>query len=109
MLTLSRFLTFSGLVLFSFSAMAAEEFSLNIKEHKFAPAEIHVPANQKFKLNITNEDATPEEFESHDLNREKTISAHSKATLFLGPLKPGTYTFSGEFNPKTAQGSIIAK
>lgn len=109
MLTLSRFLAFSGLVLFSFSAMAAEEFSLNIKDHTFTPAEIHVPANQKFKLNITNEDATPEEFESHDLNREKVISANSKATLFLGPLKPGTYRFFGEFNPKTAQGSIIAK
>jgi hypothetical protein len=29
--------------------------------------------------------------------------------IFVGPLKPGRYSFMGEFNAKTAQGLIIAK
>ncbi len=49
------------------------EFTISIREHLFYPAELQVPANQKIKLFIVNEDATPEEFESYELNREKVI------------------------------------
>ena len=58
---------------------------------------------------IDNQDATPEEFESHALNREKVIAPKSKGSVFIGPLKPGKYPFVGEFNEKTAQGVIIAE
>jgi hypothetical protein len=33
----------------------------------------------------------------------------AKAIIFIGPLKPGEYPFFGEFNPKTAQGKVIAE
>lgn len=84
-------------------------YSLIIKDHRFEPAEITIPAGKKIKLQIDNQDATPEEFESHSLNREKVIKGKSKATINIGPLKPGSYKFEGEFNPKTAQGVIIAQ
>ncbi len=89
----------------------AEEgvYSLIIREHRFQPAEIAIPAGKKVKLIVENQDATPEEFESHDLNREKVIAGNGKATIYIGPLKPGRYSFEGEFNPKTAQGTIIAR
>jgi hypothetical protein len=61
------------------------------------------------KLLVENQDATPEEFESHSLNREKIIAARGKATIYIGPLAPGRYTFEGEFNAQTAQGVIIAQ
>ncbi|HEX7929134.1 MAG TPA: cupredoxin domain-containing protein [bacterium] len=82
---------------------------LTIKDHKFEPATIEAPAGQKFKLIVKNADTTAEEFESHDLKREKVIPGGSEITLNMGPLKPGTYTFFGEFNPKTAQGKLIVK
>jgi hypothetical protein len=41
------------------------------------------------------------------LNREKVIPGNSKAIIFIGPLRQGTYPFFGEFYPKTAQGKII--
>lgn len=85
------------------------EFHLTIKEHRFNPGEIIIPANEKVKLLVENLDATPEEFESHSLNREKIIPGKSRATIYIGPLKPGSYDFFGEFNPKTATGKIIAK
>lgn len=90
-------------------AGAAETFAVNIRNHAFEPAEITIPANQKIKLLVNNLDATPEEFESYDLNREKIISGNGKAVIFIGPIKPGTYKFFGEFNPNTAQGVIIAR
>jgi plastocyanin len=91
-------------------ALAAEaEFALTIRDHRFTPAELRVPAGQKIKLTIDNQDATPEEFESHALNREKVIPGKSKASVFIGPLKPGRYSYVGEFNEKTAKGVIIAE
>jgi len=96
---------------FAVAAVAADppEFTLTIKDHKFEPAELTVPAGQKVKLKVVNADATPEEFESHELKREKVIPGNTTATIFVGPLKPGEYPFFGEFNPKTAQGKLIVK
>jgi plastocyanin len=90
-------------------AIAQEIYVIVIKDHRMNPAELQVPAGQKIKVIVDNQDATPEEFESHTLNREKIISGNSKVTIFLGPLKPGTYEYFGDFNQATAQGKITAK
>lgn len=92
-----------------FQAHAAEEFTLRIKDHKFIPATLEVPAGEKVKIIVVNEDPTPEEFESYELNREKIIKGGRQGIVFIGPLEPGTYPFFGEFNPDTAQGEIVAK
>jgi len=84
-------------------------YTLVIKDHRFQPAEISVPAGKKIKLLVENQDASPEEFESHSLNREKIIAGKSRMTIYVGPLSPGRYTFEGEFNATTAQGAIIAQ
>ena len=84
-------------------------FSLTIKDHRFEPTELQVPAGKKFKLLVKNLDATPEEFDSSDLRREKVIPGKSEATILIGPLKPGTYKFIGEFHEATAKGALIAK
>ncbi len=98
------------LLLASPAALAADaEFAINIKDHRFEPAELRVPSGQKLKLIVNNQDATPEEFESHKLNREKVIPGKSKAVIFIGPLAPGQYPFVGEFNEKTARGTLIAE
>ena len=92
-------------------AVAAEEFAatLTIKDHRFDPAELVVPVGVKVKLTIKNLDPTPEEFESVSLRREKVIPAGKEGIVYIGPLKPGTYDFFGDFNPKTARGQIVAK
>jgi plastocyanin len=84
-------------------------FQLSIKDHKFEPAEIAIPADTKVKLVVKNEDATPEEFDSKDLRREKVIPAGQEGTIFVGPLKPGTYNFIGEFHAATAKGRVVVK
>ncbi len=84
-------------------------YNLSVKDGRFMPEKLEVPAGQKFKLIVRNEGSGPEEFESSDLNREKIITAGKSAVIFIGPLKPGTYGFYGEFHPKTARGQIVAK
>lgn len=98
------------LALFSAPVFAeTKEFELTIKDHKFSPEKLEIPAGQKVKLLVKNLDATPAEFESTDLNREKIISGNSQAIVFIGPLEVGEYVFFDEFNPKTANGKIVAK
>jgi plastocyanin len=84
-------------------------FNLTIKDGRYSPEQVEIPAGQKIKLVIKNDGPGPEEFESSDLNREKIIKAGNTAEVFIGPLKPGTYKFIGEFHPKTAQGQIVAR
>jgi plastocyanin len=88
---------------------AGDAYTISIKDHRFEPAQLEVPAGKKLKLLVKNLDATPEEFESHDLKREKIISGKGQATIVIGPLKPGTYKFVGEYHESTAQGQIVAK
>ncbi|MFX4228661.1 MAG: cupredoxin domain-containing protein [Porticoccaceae bacterium] len=85
------------------------EFTLRIRDHLFYPSELTIPANLKVRLLIINEDPTPEEFESYELNREKVILGGRRTVIFVGPLKPGEYSFFGEFNMSTAQGKLIAE
>ncbi len=90
-------------------AQDKDAFILTIKDHKFRPEELQVPAGKKIKLVVKNLDPTAEEFESHDLKREKIIAGNSEATLSIGPLKAGTYKYVGEYSEKTAKGRIVAK
>jgi heme/copper-type cytochrome/quinol oxidase subunit 2 len=98
------------LLLTSLPVLAAPlQVSLTIKGHQFVPTEIRVPAGQKVELLVENQDATPEEFESHTLDREKIIPGGATVTILIGPLKPGTYPFVGEFNEDSAKGVVIAE
>ncbi len=80
-----------------------------IREHRFVPEEIAVPARAKIKLLVDNQDATAEEFESYELNREKVVPPKSQVTIFVGPLEPGRYPFFGDFHKDSANGVLIAK
>lgn len=93
------------------AAAAADlpEFSLVIKDHRYQPTELKVPANTKFKILVTNEDDTPEEFESTDFNRETVVLPKRSITVYVGPLHAGTYGFFGDFHRDTAQGRLIVE
>lgn len=97
-------------LLLPFTSFAADaDYTLVIKDHRFQPAELTIPAGKKIKLLIDNQDATPEEFDSFALNREKVITGNGKATLYIGPLDAGRYPFMGEFNAATAQGVVVSQ
>jgi Cupredoxin-like domain len=89
------------------TANAGEPLALTLKDHGFAPAQIRAPANERFRIEITNQDSTPAEFESSDLRAEKIIVPGGRITITAGPLKPGTYTFFDDYHPDTAKGTVI--
>jgi hypothetical protein len=93
------------------TSVAAQDppYTLVIKDHKFQPTEIEIPADKKITLFVKNEDPTPEEFESIELRREKVVPGGEQITVYVGPLKPGRYEFFGDFNPATARGHIVVK
>lgn len=109
-LGVSLALVIGGLIFGSGVAFAAdEERTLVIKDHVFSPSEIEIPANVRVKLIVDNQDATPEEFESRELHREKVIPGNTKGIIWVGPLPTGEYPFVGEFHEATAKGKIIVK
>lgn len=97
----------SGLVFAS--GAYAEDYVLTLKDNKFTPQDIDIPAGQKVKITVKNQDSTPAEFESHDLNREKIVGGNSEIVISVGPLKPGKYEFFDEFHEKTTRGTITVK
>ena len=98
----------AGLALAS-PAAAEDSFSLSIKGKAFEPNELTVPAGQKITLTVKNLNTVPSEFESSDLNREKVVTGGNAITVYIGPLRPGSYEFFDDFNADTPHGHIVAK
>jgi plastocyanin len=90
-------------------AAAEDSFTLSIKGKTFEPSELTVPAGQKITLTVKNLNPTPAEFESSDLNREKVVTGGNTITVFIGPLRPGSYEFFDDFSADTPHGHIVAK
>jgi hypothetical protein len=84
-------------------SVRAQDYTVTIKDHRFTPEEIKVPANKRVTITVINDDPTPEEFESKPMKVEKVIPGKSKGVVRIGPLKPGRYPFVGEFHGATAR------
>jgi heme/copper-type cytochrome/quinol oxidase subunit 2 len=109
-----RWLPVVGVLVFAAAAMAAvadepPTIAVTLKDHRFSPAEIHVPTGKPVILKVTNEDPTPEEFDSTALQVEKVIVGGTYGTIHLRPLGPGRYKFMGEYHSDTAQGVVISQ
>jgi plastocyanin len=90
-------------------ARADDAITITIKDHKFTPIEVKIPAGKRVEVTVVNDDPTPEEFESKAMKVEKVIPGKSKATIRIGPLEKGRYKFFGEFHEKTAQGFVVVE
>jgi hypothetical protein len=73
-----------------------------------SPAPGFGPAGVKVELILRNEQATPIEFESTSLHREKVVAPGASASIFIGPLKPGRYDFFDDFHPAT-RGVVVVQ
>jgi plastocyanin len=92
------------------AAQAADSpYRLTIRNHRFEPMRLEIPAGKKIRLHVHNADASAEEFESYSLNREKLVPAGMEVVVYVGPLDPGEYKFFGDFHQATAQGVIVAR
>lgn len=104
-------LSASALLVFTGPLHAGEPptVRLVLKDHRFTPGHVSVAAGQRIRIELVNEDAATEEFDSDDLHVEKDVTPHGKVTFEIGPLKPGSYSFMGELHADTASGVVEAK
>jgi len=100
-----------GLALLPLGAAAADmpAYTLVIHGHTYRPSSLQVPANTKFKLLVRNEDPVPSEFESNDFNREQIVLPGTTATVYVGPLDKGRYTFFDDFHRDSGRGVLVAQ
>src|SRR3546814_14850701 len=84
-------------------------YKLIIKDHKFQPDTIEVPAGKKFVIEAHNQDDTPEEFDSNAMHREKIVRGSGTGKVNPGPLHAGSYTFIVQFHASTTKRKEIGR
>jgi hypothetical protein len=89
-------------------SLAGEPVRLTLKDHRFMPDQVTAPAGERFQIEVSNQDATPAEFESPGLHAEKIVVTGGRISVSAGPLKPGTYKFFDDYHPDTATGTLTA-
>jgi heme/copper-type cytochrome/quinol oxidase subunit 2 len=102
-------LTLAAVALATPALADPEPIAVTLRDHRFTPSEIVVPANQPVILNVKNADNLAEEFDSSALKVEKVIAGGQSGVVRLHPLRPGRYAFMGEYHSATAQGVVVAK
>jgi plastocyanin len=107
--TIFAALAAASLLVLPIRSAHADDLAITIKDHKFEPAELHVPAGKPVTLSVTNQDPTPEEFESDDFDAEKVIPGGQSATIRIEPLDAGRYEFHGEYHEDSAKGALVAE
>jgi hypothetical protein len=93
------------------STLADPESSpeIRLENGRFQPAELVVTADNPFQVRVTNRGSAAIEFESFELHRERVVQPGETITVYMPPLRAGTYPFFDDFNRGTPQGAIIAK
>ncbi len=86
-----------------------QTYTLTLKNHRFTPAEIHVPSGKPFVISVTNLDDTADEFDMQRPAVEKVIQPGGEGKVRIRPLSPGRFPFTGEFHADTAQGVIVSE
>jgi hypothetical protein len=90
-------------------AEATDPVQLLLANHRFQPDHVTVAAGERFRIELTNQDDTTDEFESYDMKFEKIVVSGGHIAVFAGPLHPGTYKFFDDYHPDTATGTITAE
>jgi hypothetical protein len=84
-------------------------FAIELKDGVITPLRLEVPARRAFKLELRNTGATPAEFESLELHREKVLAPQSTSFIVFRNLDPGEYKFFDDFHPDAPQAILVAK
>jgi hypothetical protein len=109
MLAFSAALGLAVVPMATLASASAPTITLTLKNHQFTPSTFEVPAGQKVRVTLINQDPAAEEFDSHDLRVEQVVTPMATISFTIGPLPAGQYSFMGEFHATTAQGKVVAR
>lgn len=109
--TLRHALVLAAATLLAFAATAQElpAFQIVMKDGRFSPERLEVPAGKRFKLVLKNEGRGPAEFENLSMRVEKVLAPGVTSFVVLPALKPGEYRFTDEFRSQSRGLTIMAK
>jgi len=100
----------AGTLALGWPALAEElpVIKVEMRDGAIIPEIIEVPANTRFKLEITNTGKSPVEFESTELKREKALAAGATSSIVFRTIDPGRYDVFDDFHPE-AKATLVAK
>jgi len=92
-------------------ARAGEDpvFVIEFADGAITPQAVEVPAGRPFKLELRNTGASPVEFESLELRKEKVLGPGVTSFIVIRRLAPGEYRFFDDFHPGFAPALLIAR
>ena len=90
------------------ASASTDGVTLVLKDHRFTPSTVTVPAGRKVRILLINQDPSGEEFDSRDLDVEEDVTPNGRTSFEIGPLRPGRYSFMGEYHAQSAQGEVVA-
>ncbi|MHB1220252.1 MAG: cupredoxin domain-containing protein [Alphaproteobacteria bacterium] len=102
---------FASLVVAATPARAEDlpTFKVEMKDGVITPLRLEVPADKPFKIELHNTGATPVEFESLELRKEKVVAPGAVSFVVIKRVSPGEYKFFDDFHPKAPQVIVVAK
>jgi plastocyanin len=100
----------AALLLLPLAARAEEPtIALTLKDHKFSPEGITIPAGTRVHFSVENQDASAAEFESDEFRAEKVLPPGKTTVVTFGPLKPGTYEFHDEYHEAASKTHLTVR
>lgn len=90
------------------SAQQAAAISIAVRGGRFAPSEIHAPANRPLTISVKNLDGAAIEFESVSLRVEKIVAPGAQGAVRVRPLAAGRYEFFDDFHQQT-RGTLVVE
>ncbi len=84
-------------------------FHIVVRDGRFSPERLEVPAGTRIKLTLQNDGPGPLEFENDEMRIEKILAPGARSFVVLPKLKAGEYEFIDEFNPITGRLTVIAR
>jgi hypothetical protein len=91
------------------SAEDLATYMITLQNHRFTPAEIHVPTGKPFFVVVTNANGADDEFEMLFPALEKTILPGQQGKVRIRPLAKGRFPFFGDADPDNERGAFISE
>ena len=90
--------------------MADEDpvFEITFRDGAIEPLVTIVPMATRFKLVLKNEGATPVEFESIELRKEKVLGPGVTTFIVIRRLDQGEHLFFDDFHPNARNAKLVA-
>jgi hypothetical protein len=84
-------------------------YTITLQNHRFTPAEIHVPTGKPFFVVVTNGNSDADEFEMLFPALERPLQPGQQGKVRIRPLAPGRFPFFGEADPNNEQGAFVSE